>query len=496
MPTAERSGQKTRPSTSEGTTQDTYDPVTMSWSRSAELAESDPTDLAPDTRETLLRRPNTPTLRTMKQEITIRRAAASGGYFFMSWCPIDLTVLAQDYRTRRPRPIFDDFVRRYSNVDPGPLRYEVHYSRQAEVLAASDPLSNNTFTQGPMRELAVSLLAETVIPLEHDKRATPQNRVAANVFMRHLRNTCTYTLEMQAPPADADPIEWFVNTRRMGHCEYFASAMVALCQSVGIPARVVSGYVATEYDDSTSEYLVRESNAHAWVEAQLRPGSWTRFDPTPPAELNRIHRAEPGFFGMLKRAYDKLEIRWSDAVISFDERKRSRFLAQFLTSSSIAKRVSEAIHTEREAPSKRGRFSKRLVTWLISTAILLVAMVVLLFIARFILGRLLRARDQAETSQLDDEMRTMLEDTGFLQHALAALANAGIERPDWCPPREFAEVVASRDAAAGQRLREIADLYYAVRFGRTPISQGDQDRGWSLANALRAWADDQRASDR
>jgi transglutaminase-like putative cysteine protease len=61
--------------------------------------------------------------------------------------------------------------------------------------------------------------------------------------------------------------------------------MVALCRSVGINARMVAGYLAAEFDASTGRYIVRESNAHAWVEAELGTDRWRRYDPTPPATL-------------------------------------------------------------------------------------------------------------------------------------------------------------------------------------------------------------------
>ena len=84
----------------------------------------------------------------------------------------------------------------------------------------------------------------------------------------YLSREYGYTLDFVGRGA-ADPIEEFLFTYRSGHCEYFASAMVLLLRSQGIPARFVAGSLGGEYNPLTGYYIVRQSNAHAWVEAYL-----------------------------------------------------------------------------------------------------------------------------------------------------------------------------------------------------------------------------------
>lgn len=83
----------------------------------------------------------------------------------------------------------------------------------------------------------------------------------------------------------ADAVAEFLFSAKQGHCEVFASAMVLLARSAGIPARLVVGYRVGERNPVFSHWVVRESNAHAWVEAQLSDGSWKTFDPTPMSDL-------------------------------------------------------------------------------------------------------------------------------------------------------------------------------------------------------------------
>ncbi len=90
----------------------------------------------------------------------------------------------------------------------------------------------------------------------------------------------------------SDPVTWFLLTERQGHCEYFAGAMVAILSELGIPARIVAGYSGGSLAPDGESAVVREANAHTWVEARVGQGpEWTAFDPTPAAEVPALARA-------------------------------------------------------------------------------------------------------------------------------------------------------------------------------------------------------------
>ncbi|MGN0930766.1 MAG: transglutaminaseTgpA domain-containing protein [Thermoguttaceae bacterium] len=65
-----------------------------------------------------------------------------------------------------------------------------------------------------------------------------------------------------------DPLEDFVALHREGHCEYFAGALTLMLRAIGIPARVVVGF-AREPDPNGKPTVVRQSDAHSWVEAYI-----------------------------------------------------------------------------------------------------------------------------------------------------------------------------------------------------------------------------------
>ena len=102
----------------------------------------------------------------------------------------------------------------------------------------------------------------------------------ARAVETYLRTRFTYTLQLPRT-VPHDPLANFLFERRRGHCEYFASSMAVMLRTLGIPSRVVNGFRTGEFNDLTSQYLVRASNAHSWVEAYFPAYGWIAFDPTP-----------------------------------------------------------------------------------------------------------------------------------------------------------------------------------------------------------------------
>lgn len=111
----------------------------------------------------------------------------------------------------------------------------------------------------------------------------------AEAFLRYVRdNKYYYSL---APLPGAGNVETFLFEQKIGFCEHFANAMTVAARSVGIPARIVIGYQGGAYNPISGDWVVREENAHAWVELWLRERGWTRFDPTAAVAPSRIRDA-------------------------------------------------------------------------------------------------------------------------------------------------------------------------------------------------------------
>ncbi|HEV8578372.1 MAG TPA: transglutaminaseTgpA domain-containing protein [Thermoanaerobaculia bacterium] len=130
----------------------------------------------------------------------------------------------------------------------------------------------------------------------------------------YLMDSYSYTLDFVGRSPE-NPIEDFLFRYRSGQCEYFASAMVLMLRSQGIPARLVTGFLGGEYNPFEGYYIVRQNNAHAWVEAYVAGQGWRIFDPTPPA--GRPGEAGEGSWLLAQQAWDFVLFRWDRYVLTF-----------------------------------------------------------------------------------------------------------------------------------------------------------------------------------
>lgn len=91
----------------------------------------------------------------------------------------------------------------------------------------------------------------------------------------------TYNLEAKRENLAVDRVYEFLFESKEGICQDFATSMVLMCRSIGLPARYITGYLVTEQDIKTGEYIVRKKDAHAFVEVYIAGFGWMPFDPTP-----------------------------------------------------------------------------------------------------------------------------------------------------------------------------------------------------------------------
>jgi len=97
----------------------------------------------------------------------------------------------------------------------------------------------------------------------------------------YLQRTYHYSLQLSPVPAGQDPVDWFLFDVKTGYCEQFASAETLMLRSLGIPARLATGYSTGDYDPLLDQAVVRERDAHAWVEVWFGNHGWVPVDPTP-----------------------------------------------------------------------------------------------------------------------------------------------------------------------------------------------------------------------
>jgi transglutaminase-like putative cysteine protease len=101
-----------------------------------------------------------------------------------------------------------------------------------------------------------------------------------------------YSLDVDRPPEGRDVADYFLFDVREGYCDYYATAFVVMARTVGIPARLASGYVGGTYDQAAGAYLVREYDGHSWPEVYFAEWGWIGFEPTGAQPIRQL-REEP-----------------------------------------------------------------------------------------------------------------------------------------------------------------------------------------------------------
>ncbi|RME02086.1 MAG: DUF3488 domain-containing protein [Deltaproteobacteria bacterium] len=300
----------------------------------------------------------------------------------------------------------------------------------------------------------------------------------AKEIERFLQDNYGYTLDAGVTPG-LDPIEDFLFVRKEGHCEYFATAMVLLLRVAGIPARLVNGFSGGEWNEGGGYFLVRQNDAHSWVEAEFPEIGWLSFDPTPAAPGSEGRSR--GWWKRLSRYLDMLHFAWQSNVIDYDAKRQektwlasSRFLRSFFASlSETSKRLYGSEETQVQE-ARRPRGGGRGMNALLGFLLLGVSLLLL----RYRHALRLRLLRRFSPHRLYGRV-------AFYHEFLALLARHGLRRPPCATPREFVDLLGAWGFHAPE-VEEITDRYYAVRFGASSLSPQEEAHLAELLAALRS----------
>ncbi|WP_255989398.1 transglutaminase TgpA family protein [Chitinolyticbacter albus] len=173
------------------------------------------------------------------------------------------------------------------------------------------------------------------------KALPPKVRVAR--ALEWLRsNGFVYSL---APPLldSLDPVDQLLFSTREGFCEHYASAFAFLMRASGTPARVIGGYLGGEYNPSGNYWIVRQADAHAWVEVWLDGKGWQRVDPTSVVAPMRISgglarsvrdadrlplllRENAAWLARWRQQWDGVVHVWNRWVVGYDTQRQMQLL--------------------------------------------------------------------------------------------------------------------------------------------------------------------------
>jgi len=266
---------------------------------------------------------------------------------------------------------------------------------------------------------------------------------------------------------EGDSIDDFLFRTRNGYCEHFASAFAFLMRAAHIPARIVGGYLGGERNPFGNYLIVRQSDAHAWVEVWLPKTGWTRIDPTsaiaparvqqgsaaalPPAErpiylssqyLATLYR----YWKPVQFAWDRVNTGWNLRVIGYSRSQQQ----ELLTSGEIM-----------------GASVKRILIGL-----LFLSAAIAMGLGVFYWG--LRKSDLIQTERVQRAYEIFCQ----------KLARTTRPRRPEQGPVDYGRQVAGERADLAQRVAEITALYVRLRYG-CGGNEGDEKRLQSLVKGFK-----------
>ncbi|MCA8935936.1 MAG: DUF3488 domain-containing protein [Planctomycetes bacterium] len=285
----------------------------------------------------------------------------------------------------------------------------------------------------------------------------------------------TYSLDFRPKPGP-DSIARFLDTNtneaeRFGHCEYFASAMCILLRCYGIPARVAAGFLAMDADID-GVFHVTGRSAHAWVEVYFDRVGWVAFDPTPPEDqsvggggddVSPDETETPP-----ETPEDAVEGQEDDdeaASVSRDWLKDYDHTAQKRMFSDAAAYVSGLVQKIEDAlASVTGWMPDNIFpqSSIMRVACLTLPPLVALFF--WLMRRRKRKKIEARVLRQMGEGGKKKQ-RGLYFQLLLLLAKYGYQKRPSETPREFAQRVMRRGGDRHLPVRDLTEIYYALRFG-------------------------------
>ena len=275
--------------------------------------------------------------------------------------------------------------------------------------------------------------------IERWRRESPSHEdLAERAYLYFSRDPFRYTL--QAPLLGLHSVDEFLFDTRAGFCEHYASAFAGMMRMAGIPARVVTGYMGGFYNAMGDYMLVRQSDAHAWVEIWLPGKGWTAVDPTAAVSPARIDRGSMGAvegprylldYPWLREAKNSIDIvqqRWNDWVIEYNAGRQAELFA----------------------PLGLGRMTPGTLILALAATLALVGFIVVPLV--------LRVRGPSEK---DPVRKAWL---AFLRR----LEKAGVAASLSDGPMDLAAAAAVRLPAHRDQIGRVADLYTRCRYAPQP----------------------------
>ncbi|MBI2516788.1 MAG: DUF3488 domain-containing protein [Opitutae bacterium] len=215
----------------------------------------------------------------------------------------------------------------------------------------ADPRLTLRGPQGAANEAALARMVQEISggakldALEFARRATTW-----------LHGRHAYSLSVRIPRGEGDDIVRWLGSNEPGFCEYFAAGLTVLCRAAGHPARVIAGFHGGARNAFENYFMVKNADAHAWVEVFDGTGAWVRQDPTPGSpgatETGAAQAVQQERDSSWSARFDSLRVIWYRRIVNFDARQQ---VQMFDDVKSFTTDTGSAMRARLESLAKRFR---------------------------------------------------------------------------------------------------------------------------------------------
>jgi transglutaminase-like putative cysteine protease len=363
--------------------------------------------------------------------------------------------------------------RAYSDtLEPAPEILRADYQPYPSVKTPQLQLPIDSYRQLPdQTDPRIAELARSII-----SRAGARNRYdMARAVEAHLnRNELggAYSYSLNNLPAGDDPLADFLFRLRAGHCEFFSTAMAVMLRTQGVASRVVNGFQMGAYNDAADAYIVRQQDAHSWVEVYFpETDAWVTFDPTPIEGRPSSAKASAAQSRWHKYA-EALDLFWIQYVVAYD-RQEQRTLAGSLRGAvgsfrravagfaGVLKATLKAVWSG-SPESGQSAGGPRFLPYARPSLFVVGAVILLVFLIRRLRGSGFSLRSKSAGASGGDASAVI-----FYERMMKVLEGRGLRRAAHQTPLEFAVTIGVPEALTVTR------AYNSVRYGAQALSPAE-----------------------
>jgi hypothetical protein len=365
---------------------------------------------------------------------------------------------------------------------PFPSHTRIHYtvySQPVHVISAERAATTLQYPEFIVRQyLQTPELDARIIDLAQRVTKPATSLLEGVQLIRaHLLSNYRYNLDVPSLQS-AHPLEDFLLTRKTGYCEHYATAMVMLLRTVGIPARLVTGFLATEWNEFGQYYTVRQRDAHAWVEVYFPQSGWIMLDPTPASSAATML----AWWQSAGSAVDAARLKWDSLFVNYSVGDQFAVVQGIREGGEAVRiRMSDSLTS---MVGKGSALLGRLMTVLAPSNGQRTALFIILAIVTSCLMYILR-RHSRESSRQDSFSSNQRVVNILYTSMLSRLAQQGIVKEASTTPLEFLSHIHEQWPEAWPTVEALTRLYTRVRFGQATLTAEEYSAAESRLHSLR-----------